>query len=73
VAFQVTGTAQNPKTDLMERVVGGDLGKLVGGLLGGFLKPRKAEVPEAKETKPASSAESTETPRDPSRELKPNP
>ncbi len=73
VAFQVTGTAQNPKTDLMERVVGGDLGKLVGGLLGGFLKPRKAEAPDAKETKPAPSAESTEAPRDPNRDSKSHP
>jgi hypothetical protein len=73
VAFQVTGTAQNPKTDLMERVVGGDLGKLVGGLLGGFLKPRKAEAPEAKDAKSGPPAESTETPRDASRDAKPNP
>ena len=73
VAFQVTGTAQNPKTDLMERVVGGDLGKLVGGLLGGFLKPRKAEATEAKDAKLGPPAESTETPRDASRDAKPNP
>jgi len=73
VAFQVTGTAQNPKTDLMERVVGGDLGKLVGGLLGGFLKPRKAEATEAKDTKSGLSAESTEAPRDPNRDSKSNP
>lgn len=57
VAFQVTGTVKDPKTDLMERVVGGDLGKFVGGLLGGFLKPRKAEATEAKETKPPLAAE----------------
>ena len=75
VAFQVTGTAQNPKTDLMERVVGGDLGKLVGGLLGGFLKPRKAEAPEAKDTKAASSAESAEvrTNLEPNRDSKSHP
>ena len=75
VAFQVTGTAQNPKTDLMERVVGGDLGKLVGGLLGGFLKPRKAEAAEAKDTKAASSAESAEvrTNLEPNRDSKSHP
>ena len=57
----------------MERVVGGDLGKLVGGLLGGFLKPRKAEATEAKDAKPGPPAESTETPRDASRDAKQNP
>ena len=52
MTFQVTGTMAHPKTDLMERVVGsGDLGKIVGGFLGGFLKPRKAEPAEATETK----------------------
>ncbi len=42
VAFHVTGTVERPKTDLMERVVGGDLGKVVGGVLEGLFKPRKA-------------------------------
>ena len=51
VVFQVTGTAERPKTDLMERVVGGDLGKVVGGVLEGLFKPRKAASSEVKTEK----------------------
>jgi hypothetical protein len=60
LAFQVTGTLENPKTDLMEKLVGDNLGEIVGGalsgvldqFLGGLLKSRKNPKPEAKPAPP---------------------
>jgi hypothetical protein len=49
IAFQVGGTLEKPSTDLLEKVVGEGLGGVVNQLLGGFLKPRKAESAEPKE------------------------
>jgi hypothetical protein len=42
VDFQVTGTLDRPKTNLVDRIVGRDLKDLVSGFLGGK-KPDKAK------------------------------
>jgi hypothetical protein len=65
LSFQVTGTLDHPKTDLMEKLVGENLGEIVGGalggvldqFLGGLLKPRKnaKTAPKADATPDAGS------------------
>jgi len=56
IAFQIAGTIDKPSTNLLDKVVGEGLGGVVNQLLGGFLKPRKAEKTDSKEP-------STEAPR----------
>ncbi len=46
IVFQVGGTLDKPSTNLMEKAVGEGLGGIVNQLLGGFLKPKKAEKTE---------------------------
>ncbi len=56
LAFHVSGSLEKPRTDLVEKLVGDNLGEIVGGalggvfeqFLGGLLKPRKASKTEAK-------------------------
>ena len=49
IPFQITGTLDKPKTNLLEKVTSENIGSAVGGLLeqvlGGFLKPRKPQKP----------------------------
>lgn len=51
--FQISGTLDKPRTDLLDKLVGDNLGAVVGGVmeqvLGGFLKPRKTAKPAGKE------------------------
>jgi len=60
VDFQVTGTVDRPKTNLMERVVGRNLKDFVSGLLGGNKpeRPRKKRQPD---TGAAGSADQAAT------------
>lgn len=43
IGFQITGTVDKPKTDLLQKLVGENIGGVLNKLLGGFLKPRKSE------------------------------
>ncbi len=57
LAFQVSGSLDKPRTDLVEKLVGDNLGEIVGGalggvfeqVLGGLLKPRKTSKTEARQ------------------------
>ena len=51
VAFEVTGTLERPKTNLLEKVVGRDLKDLVNSFLGG--KGEKTDKPKKKKEKGA--------------------
>ena len=65
VDFQVTGTIDRPKTNLMERVVGRNLKDFVNGLLGGGKpdKPkRKKSQNSGSDLPPSSSPEPTRNP-----------
>ncbi len=54
VDFEVTGTVERPKTNLLEKVVGRDLKDLVNSFLGG-----KSDKPKKKKGAPANVDEST--------------
>jgi type II secretion system protein N len=62
VDFQVTGTLERPRTNLMDRIVGHDLKDIVSGFLGGGKKSGKnRKAPRADES-PVDSATPTPTP-----------
>jgi type II secretion system protein N len=66
VDFEVSGTLEHPKTNLMERVVGRDLKDIVGGLFGRKKSDRpKKKKPAGAEVAPAD-AESPEPSTSPS-------
>jgi type II secretion system protein N len=56
VDFQVTGTLERPRTNLVDRIVGRDLKDIVSGFLGGKKsgKNKKAPAPEASPEESAS-------------------
>jgi type II secretion system protein N len=56
VEFQVNGTLERPKTNLVERVVGRDLKEIVSGLLGG----KKSERPKKKKKEAGAAASPAE-------------
>lgn len=58
--FNVTGTVSNPKTDLLDRVIGIDLGEDVGGLLKNILR----QIPQQDRSK-KKKAQPEETPAQP--------
>ncbi|MFN2541978.1 MAG: type II secretion system protein GspN [Chthoniobacterales bacterium] len=58
VNFQVSGTLDRPKSNLVERMVGRDLKDLVSGLFGGKKSKKKKEP----ETSPAEAGQTTPTP-----------
>lgn len=53
IEFQVSGTMDKPKTNLLEKLVGGNLGNVIDKVLGGFLKPKK-ERPKPEPEQPAA-------------------
>ena len=58
VSFRVSGTIDRPKTNLMDRLVGGDL-KSIGGVLNslfGDKGPKKKKQPVAEPSQPADTA-----------------
>ena len=59
LAFQVSGTVDRPKTNLMDRLVGRGLKDLFNGWLGGGKKKKKSTKTEAPEESPAAPAESS--------------
>ena len=59
LAFQVSGTVDRPKTNLMDRLVGRGLKDLFNGWLGGGKKKKKSTETEAPEESPAAPAESS--------------
>lgn len=59
LAFQVSGTVDRPKTNLMDRLVGHGLKDLFNGWLGGGKKKKKSTETEAPEESPAAPAESS--------------
>jgi hypothetical protein len=61
VEFQVTGTIDRPKTNLMERVVGRNLKDFVSGLLGGN-KPERPRKRRQQDSAPAGSADQVVSP-----------
>ena len=69
VDFEVSGTLERPKTNLLEKVVGRDLKDLVNSLLGGKSdKPKKKKGGQANldESTPAPSPEASASPAAPS-------
>ncbi|MGH8102148.1 MAG: AsmA family protein [Chthoniobacterales bacterium] len=58
LAFQVGGTVDRPKTNLMDRLVGRGLKDLFNGWLGGGKKKKKSTEPETPEESPTAPAES---------------
>ncbi len=58
VDFQVTGTLERPRTNLVDRIVGRDLKDIVSGFLGGKKsgKNKKAPLPDASPQESASPA-----------------
>jgi len=62
VQFQVNGTIDRPKTNLMERVVGRDLKDFVNGLLG--TKPDRKKKKKSQESGNAPAEQSTPSPGD---------
>jgi type II secretion system protein N len=69
VDFEVTGTLERPKTNLIEKVVGRDLKDLVNSLWGGKSdKPKKKKGAQANadESTPAASPETSASPAAPS-------
>ena len=65
VAFQVTGTVENPKTNLMDKVVGEglrDLGGVINSLLGRDRSDRSKRKKARAEDAPAPAAETSPTP-----------
>jgi type II secretion system protein N len=66
VAFEVTGTVDRPKTNLVKKVMGSDLKDFVSSLFGGKTdrpkKKKKAEKAEADEAIPAPAATATPSP-----------
>jgi uncharacterized protein involved in outer membrane biogenesis len=64
IVFQVTGTVDKPKTNLLQKLVGDNLGGVINSLLGGFLKPKRTEPAPPKETQsPDSSTPTPTTPK----------
>ena len=61
IDFQVAGTLDHPKTNLMERLVGRDLKDLVNGLFGGKKSDRPKKKKHAEEAPPATD-EASPTP-----------
>ena len=64
VAFQVSGTVERPKTNLMDKVVGQelkDLGGVINSLLGGSKRDRAKQKKAAEEARPAPAAPPSET------------
>jgi type II secretion system protein N len=59
LAFQVSGTVDRPKTNLMDRLVGRGLKDLFNGWLGGGKKKKKSTETKAPEESPAAPAESS--------------
>ena len=68
LAFEVNGTLDNPKTNLMEKLVGENLGEIVGGalggvldqFLGGVLKPKRNAKAETNTVPSADAGPNTE-------------
>ena len=57
--FQVTGTASRPKTNLMDKLIGKDLGSVINSLIGGKSekgKKKKAAEEKAREAQPSPAA-----------------
>jgi hypothetical protein len=53
IAFTVTGRIDNPKTDLLDKLIGAKIGQDVGGILINILRPSAPQKPEdKKEEKP---------------------
>jgi hypothetical protein len=48
--FTVTGRIDNPKTDLIDKLIGAKVGQDVGGMLMNILRPGGSQTPEKKET-----------------------
>ena len=63
VAFQVTGTIERPKTDLMDKLVGSELRDL-RGLISGFLGGDKRDRPKKKKKGETAAAAATGAPPD---------
>lgn len=57
IAFQVAGTVDKPKPNILEKLVGDNVGGVLNKLLGGFLKPKKADP------QPQPPAEKTPSPK----------
>jgi hypothetical protein len=55
VDFEVTGTVERPKTNLLEKVVGRDLKDLVNSIFGGGAKGEKQKKKKAAQTSPEPS------------------
>jgi type II secretion system protein N len=69
VDFEVSGTLERPKTNLLEKVVGRDLKDLVNSFWGGKSdkpKKKKGEQANAAESTPAASPETSASPATPS-------
>jgi type II secretion system protein N len=69
VDFEVSGTLERPKTNLLEKVVGRDLKDLVNSLWGGKSdkpKKKKGEQANAAESTPGASPETSASPAAPS-------
>jgi type II secretion system protein N len=64
VSFEVTGTVEKPKTNLLERVVGRDLKDLVNSIFGGGKsnKPKKKKAQTQEEAPPQSPAPENSAP-----------
>ena len=60
VPFQVTGTIDRPKTDLMDKLVGSEL-KDLSGIISSFLGGGKSERPKKKKSPGPSPAAATES------------
>jgi type II secretion system protein N len=76
VDFEVTGTIDRPKTNLLEKVVGRDLKDLVNSFLGGKgdkpkKKKEKAAQPESEETARQNNPDQTASPAAPTPALSP--
>lgn len=63
INFQVTGTVGRPKTNLMDKMIGKDLGSVINSLMsGGKAKKKKAAEDKARESQPAAAAPAAESP-----------
>ncbi|MEY2547203.1 MAG: hypothetical protein QOG48_2320, partial [Verrucomicrobiota bacterium] len=61
VDFQITGTLERPRTNLVEKVVGRDI-KDLGDVVRGFLGGNKSEKPKRKRAREAMSPNESESP-----------
>ena len=66
VDFQVSGTLDRPKTNLVDRIVGHDLKDLVSGFLGGKKQDKAKKKKHGENATPPSGEESTSEEADPS-------